>query len=131
MVVPKLLALVVPLVGLGLGVSLGRAIGSAAEDLAIAVLLGSGLYRLLRRDDDEEVAALPAASGRTALPLGISISLDELAVEFILGLLRLPAGLVVILIAVQTLAVAQGGDAPRRPGQRARVRARSRWRSRR
>ena len=47
--------------------------------------------------------------GLGALILGVSISLDELAIGFTLGLLRLPAGLVVILIAVQAFVVAQLG----------------------
>jgi len=41
--------------------------------------------------------------------LGISISLDELAIGFTLGLLRLPAGIVIALIAVQTFIVTQLG----------------------
>jgi hypothetical protein len=39
--------------------------------------------------------------GASALLLGISISLDEFAIRFTLGLLRVPAGLVIVLIALQ------------------------------
>lgn len=100
-----------PLVGLALGVPLGRAIGDAAEYVAIGVLLAFGLYTLLRSEEDEErtIAKLVTARGPAALLLGVSISLDELAIGFTLGLLHVPAGLVIALIAVQTLIVTQLG----------------------
>lgn len=100
-----------PLIGLALGVPLGRAIGDAAEYVAIAVLLGFGLYTLLRSNEDEEraISSLLTARGPAALLLGISISLDELAIGFTLGLLHVPAGLVIALIAVQTFIVTQLG----------------------
>lgn len=41
--------------------------------------------------------------------LGVSISLDELAVGFTFGLLRLPVVLVIVLIAVQAFVAAQLG----------------------
>jgi putative Mn2+ efflux pump MntP len=47
--------------------------------------------------------------GWGALLLGLSISLDELAIGFTLGLLRLPAALVIVLIAVQAFLVTQFG----------------------
>ncbi len=100
-----------PLVGLALGVPLGHAIGDAAEYVAIGVLLAFGLFTLLRSEEDEErtIAKLVTARGPAALLLGVSISLDELAIGFTLGLLHVPAGLVIALIAVQTLIVTQIG----------------------
>jgi putative Mn2+ efflux pump MntP len=100
-----------PLIGVGLGVPLGRAIGDAADYVAIGVLLAFGLYTLLRSEEGEErmVSRLADAHGPSALLLGLSISLDELAIGFTLGLLRLPAGLVIAVIAVQTLIVTQLG----------------------
>jgi putative Mn2+ efflux pump MntP len=100
-----------PLVGLGLGAPLGRAIGGTADYIAIAVLLGFGLYTLLGADarEEQKLGQLVQMSGLGALILGVSISLDELAIGFTLGLLRLPAGLVVILIALQAFVVAQLG----------------------
>jgi manganese efflux pump family protein len=47
--------------------------------------------------------------GLGAILLGVSISLDELAVGFTLVLLRLPARLVIVLIAVQAFIVTQVG----------------------
>jgi putative Mn2+ efflux pump MntP len=100
-----------PLIGLALGAPLGRAIGATADYLAIAVLLAFGLYTLVESDAHEEqkLAQLVQLRGVGALILGVSISLDELAIGFTLGLLRLPAGLVVILTALQAFIVAQLG----------------------
>jgi manganese efflux pump family protein len=99
-----------PLIGLALGAPLGHAIGGTADYVAIGVLLAFGFYTLLASgEDDEKLAELVQMRGVGALLLGVSISLDELAIGFTLGLLRLPAGLVVVLIALQTFIVAQLG----------------------
>ncbi len=100
-----------PLIGLALGAPLGHVIGPAANYVAIGVLLAFGLYTLLGTDQREEhqLARLANARGPGALLLGLSISLDELAIGFTLGLLRLPAVLVIALIALQAFIVAQLG----------------------
>ena len=100
-----------PLVGLGLGAPLGHAIGESADYAAIAVLLGFGLYTLLRPEvhEEHELARLVQARGPGVLLLGLSISLDELAIGFTLGLLRLPVVLVIVLIAAQAFVAAQIG----------------------
>lgn len=100
-----------PLIGLALGAPLGHALGSAAEYVAIVVLIGFGLYTLLHDEDDEgaRAAELAELGGVRALALGVSISVDELAIGFTLGLLRVDVVLVIVLIALQTLAVTQLG----------------------
>jgi manganese efflux pump family protein len=100
-----------PLIGLAIGAPLGHAIGNSAEYVAIGVLLTFGLYTLLSSEENGEqtAARLTNARGVGMLVLGLSISLDELAIGFTLGLLRLPAVLVIILIAVQALVLAQLG----------------------
>jgi len=99
-----------PLVGLALGARLGQAIGSAADDVAIAVLLVFGLYTMAASDeDDDRLRTLARLRGPRTLLLGLSISLDELAVGFALGLLGLPVALVLAAIAVQTVIVTQIG----------------------
>jgi putative Mn2+ efflux pump MntP len=100
-----------PLIGVALGAPLGRALGDTADYLAIAVLLAFGLYTLLGHedDDDERLSRLIQLRGPSAILLGVSISLDELAIGFTLGLLRLPAALVIVLIALQTFIVTQLG----------------------
>ena len=99
-----------PLIGVALGAPLGRALGSAADYVAIGVLFAFGLYTLLGPgEDDERLSQLIQLRGASALVLGISISLDELAIGFTLGLLRLPVALVIVLIAVQAFIVTQLG----------------------
>ena len=98
-----------PLIGVALGVPLGRAIGDAADYVAIGVLALFGLYTLLAPEDDERTVALLDATGWRAVALGVSISLDELAIGFTLGVLRLPVPWVIVAIAVQTLVVTQLG----------------------
>lgn len=99
-----------PLIGLGLGAPLGHAIGSTADFVAIGVLVAFGLYTLLRGEPaDERLSELIEPRGVSALLLGISISLDELAIGFTFGLLRLPAALVIALIALQAFILTQLG----------------------
>lgn len=100
-----------PLIGLALGAPLGRAIGGTADYVAVGVLLAFGLYTLHASDDDEQekLGQLAETRGLGALVLALSISLDELAVGFTLGLLRLPVALVILLIALQAFVVAQAG----------------------
>jgi manganese efflux pump family protein len=100
-----------PLIGLALGAPLGRAIGRTADYVAIGVLLAFGVYTLLGREeaDEERLAQFASLRGPAALLLGVSVSLDELAIGFTLGLLRLPVGLVIALIALQAFVLAQLG----------------------
>ena len=99
-----------PLIGVALGAPLGRAIGSTADYIAIGVLFGFGLYTLLGpEEDDQRLSQLIQLRGASAIVLGISISLDELAIGFTLGLLRLPVALVIVLIALQAFVVTQLG----------------------
>jgi putative Mn2+ efflux pump MntP len=98
-----------PLIGLAVGAPLGHAIGAAADYVAIGVLIAFGLYTLAGDDDDERIAELAQMNGVRTIALGISISLDELAIGFTLGPLHVSAVLVIALIAVQTLIVTQLG----------------------
>ena len=86
-------------------------IGDAANYIAIAVLLAFGLYTLIGSEEREQraIARLADARGTGALLLGLSISLDELAIGFTLGLLRLPAALAIALIALQAVILTQLG----------------------
>lgn len=102
---------VMPLVGLALGAPLGAAIGSSADYVAIAVLIGFGLYTLLGQEREEAagIASLLERGPVSALLLGLSVSIDELAIGFSLGLLRVPVLVVIVLIAVQAFVLAQLG----------------------
>ena len=101
----------VPLVGLALGAPVARLIGSAADYVAAAALVGVGLWLLLENDAEEERLAdrVLNASGWAALALGLAISLDELAIGFTLGLIGLPIVAVILAIAVQSLIGTQLG----------------------
>jgi putative Mn2+ efflux pump MntP len=115
-----------PLIGLALGAPLGRAVGGSADYIAIAVLIGFGLYILLGSDADEaEGITNLAERGLVAtLLLGLSISVDELAIGFTLGLLRVPVVPVIIAIAAKAFVLTQLGlRLGTRLGDRARERA--------
>ena len=100
-----------PVVGLLLGGPLGDAVGGAADYLAIAVLIGFGVFTLVRREDEEgdRARGMASARGLALLLLGLSVSLDETAIGFTLGLLRVPVLPVLVAIAVQTFVVSQLG----------------------
>jgi len=99
-----------PVLGLVLGRALGTVIGSAADYLAIAVLVAVGIWMLVADDDDEsKAAALFGGSGPALLALGLSISLDELAIGFSAGLIGVPIWAAIVLIGVQAFAAAQLG----------------------
>ena len=100
-----------PVVGLLLGQALGRVIGGAADYVAISVLVLLGLWMLLHDESDEsdKVVQVAGRRGLALLALGISISLDELAIGFTIGLLHLSLWLAVVLIGVQAFLFAQIG----------------------
>jgi len=79
-----------PLVGLLLGLALAQLLAGAAEYVAIAVLAGAGLWML--RGDDDDAEGLRSARGLRLVMLGLSVSLDELAIGFTMGLLRVRSG---------------------------------------
>lgn len=102
-----------PLVGLALGTSLGHTVGSVAEYLSSGLLVALGGYLWWANDDDEVAKArrLTSAHGLVLVGLALSISLDELAIGFSLGLgagLTIPATIVAV-IAIQSLVVSQLG----------------------
>jgi len=103
--------MVMPVVGLLLGRGLGAAVGGVAAYVAAAALLALGGWMLAAEDEDEgeKVATLSSRGGLALIGLGISISLDELAMGFAIGLLKLSIVLAVVLIGVQAFAVAQVG----------------------
>ena len=103
--------MVMPIVGLLLGRALGQVVGSAADYLAIGALAILGTWMLLHeeRNEGEKVAQLVSCRGLVLLALGISISVDELAMGFTIGLLNLSLWLAVVLIGAQAFVFAQLG----------------------
>jgi putative Mn2+ efflux pump MntP len=98
-----------PLIGVALGAPLAHAVGDAADYVAAAAVIAIGAWMLLHDEDDEKAGGLVNARGVALLGLGISISLDELAIGFSLGLTHLPLIPVIIAIGAQAFAAAQLG----------------------
>jgi manganese efflux pump family protein len=98
-----------PLAGLGLGSALAYGTGRIADYLAAAAVIGIGLWMLLSGEEEGKAARITTSRGLALLGLGVSISLDELAIGFSIGLTRLPVVIVIIAIAVQAFLAAQLG----------------------
>ena len=112
-----------PLVGLAVGASLGKAIGSLADYVSGALLIAlAGYLRWVETNDDDEDAAegekanarrLTTARGSALLGLSLSISLDELAIGFSVSLgspqreTPTQVAILIVLILIQTLLVSQ------------------------
>jgi manganese efflux pump family protein len=102
--------LTMPVIGLLIGRGLGSTIGSAADYVAVTILIALGVYMLASDDDEaDKVAALVGNGGIALIGLGLSISLDELAMGFTIGLLHLSLPIAVVLIGAQAFLVAQLG----------------------
>ena len=73
---------------------------------------------LVARDRDEEKKAsrLTTSRGLALIAHGISISLDELAIGFSIGLAHLPATAVIAAIALQAFLAVQSSVWPSAPG---------------
>jgi putative Mn2+ efflux pump MntP len=99
-----------PVIGVALGAPLGRAIGSVADYFAAVLIVSLGVYMLLVQSDEEDrLLSLTQRGMLGAAALGVSISLDELAIGFSAGLLRLPIPATVIAIGAQAVIVTQIG----------------------
>jgi putative Mn2+ efflux pump MntP len=101
-----------PLIGLAAGGGLAHVIGSVADYVAAAAVAGLGIFMLVHHegsDEDEKAGRLASTRGLAILALGISISLDEFAIGFSLGLVRLPVVPVIIAIAIVALIASQLG----------------------
>lgn len=98
--------LAMPLVGLAVGRGVGSALGAAADYVAAGALFLLAAWMLFSDEDEAEFGGL---SGVALVGLGISISLDELAMGFTIGLLHLPVVWAIVLIGVQAFVLSQVG----------------------
>lgn len=100
-----------PLIGVLVGHTVAAIVGNWSEWLAAALLIGLGTWFLVRRDEGEEERSsrLLSANPLMTVVLGVSISLDELAIGFSLGLSGLPLIPVLVAIGVQTVVASQLG----------------------
>jgi len=117
-----------PAVGLLLGLPLGSAIGEAGTYVAGALIIATGAWFWLKEwreddadgdDEDDEkgggdeagqIARASRASGWALAGIALSVSLDELAVGFSFGVLRVPVAPALIAIAAQALVVSLLGQ---------------------
>jgi putative Mn2+ efflux pump MntP len=99
-----------PLIGLALGAPFAHTAGAAADYVAALVLIVVGGWMLFAGGEEEEPArSLSRAHGLALLSIGVSVSLDELAIGFSLGASRLPVTWVIVAIGVQAFVAAQLG----------------------
>jgi manganese efflux pump family protein len=61
------------------------------------------------QEEEDRASRLATSHGLALVALGISISLDELAIGFSIGLVRLPVPVVIAAIAAQAFVAAQLG----------------------
>ena len=91
-----------PLFGLFIGKGAGNLIGNWASLVGGVALIAVGVWLIFFEDDDEEEKKLERKLvGWTLIITALSISLDELAVGFSIGLVGVPIVLTIILIAIQ------------------------------
>lgn len=91
-----------PLIGLLIGKGAGRLIGNWASLVGGVALLAVAVWLIFFEDDDEEEEKLERnLIGWTLMLTALSISLDELAVGFSIGLIGVPVALTIVLIAFQ------------------------------
>jgi putative Mn2+ efflux pump MntP len=100
-----------PLIGLGLGTALARGIGHVASYLAGASVIAIGAWMLIAADtgEEEKASRLITSRGLALVALGISISVDELAIGFTIGLAHLPVAAIIVAVALQAFIAAQLG----------------------
>ena len=98
-----------PLIGIAAGGGLARVIGTTADYLAGAAVIAVGIWMLASHDDEDMADRMFGAHGLAIVALGLSISTDELAIGFSLGLVRLPVVPVIVAIGVQALVASQLG----------------------
>jgi putative Mn2+ efflux pump MntP len=102
-----------PLIGFLGGAAIGAAVCGWANYLAAVVLAVIGVLMIRSgdgdKDDEQKLRLLETARGWSVVVLGVGISVDELAVGFGVGLLRLPLLLLIGLIALQAFLAAQLG----------------------
>jgi putative Mn2+ efflux pump MntP len=98
-----------PVVGLLIGKQLGSSLGAVATYCAAAILIvigGLEIREALSEDEDDDAVVVPPDDRMRPLILtGLSVSLDELAVGFALGVLHVPLGPALAYIAVQAFAL--------------------------
>lgn len=97
-----------PVVGLAAGRGVADAAGRVAPYVAVAVLAAVGATMVIG-DDERTVDDVRRLRGVAGLALVVATSLDELALGFTIGLLRLSVAVALAVIAVQAVLASQLG----------------------
>lgn len=93
---------IMPLVGLLVGKGVGQLIGDWASLIGgVALLCVANWLTFFEDEDDEEEKLERNLVGWTLIITALSISLDELAVGFSIGLIGVPVVLTIVLVALQ------------------------------
>ncbi|UQZ81010.1 putative manganese efflux pump MntP [Paenibacillus konkukensis] len=90
-----------PLVGLFIGKGAGQLFGEWASLIGGIALLVVAVWLVFFEDEDEEDKLERNLVGWTLIITAVSISLDELAIGFSIGLIGIPIALTIILVALQ------------------------------
>jgi putative Mn2+ efflux pump MntP len=102
-----------PAVGVLLGHGIGDLLGHYASYIAALVIGVAGIFMLLpakaEEKEEREMKLLAKTRGFAVVGLGLSISLDELAIGLSLGLLGVPLLVAVIFIGIQAFIASQAG----------------------
>src|SRR6266404_6451486 len=99
-----------PLIGIIIGRLVGLWFETPAAYLGGLILLAVGLHTVREaRHRENEVQRFALDSLRGIILAGLGISMDEIAIGFPLGALRLPIAAVLGAIAIQTFLVTMGG----------------------
>ena len=101
----------VPVVGLLIGTVVGGPIAGAANYVAGVLLIGYAVFVLVRghQGEDEEAERFATTHGWALVLLGLSVSIDGLAVGFTLGLSQVPVLPALALVAAQAFVLSQVG----------------------
>jgi len=91
-----------PLIGLFVGNDAGRLIGNWASIVGGIALVAIAVWLVFFHDEDDEEEKLERhLVGWTLILTALSVSLDELAAGFSIGLLGVPVALTILLLALQ------------------------------
>lgn len=90
-----------PLIGLFIGKAAGQLVGEWASLIGGIALLAIAVWLIFADEDDAEEKLERELIGWTLIITVLSISLDELAVGFSIGLVGVPIMLTIILVALQ------------------------------
>jgi manganese efflux pump family protein len=90
-----------PLLGMFVGISLNRVVGDLAKMFGALLLIGLGLHMIWQSfKQNQEALSLDRTAGFGLLLFSMSVSMDALSVGFSLGLFNAPVGIVVALFGV-------------------------------